>query len=419
MIQQFTTKKDVMSAFSHAMNLISPEVENHHEKVAYLAFRLAEIMGINARWRQLVIYGALLHDIGGVLRRGNVSLTDLERNARETALKGAAVLRSFPVTLPLSEIVSQSQTPWSYLKGLRKENTVPQQIGQIIHLADAVTLLLDKNKPVLNQVRSVKEIIFREGKNEFSPKVLSAFETLCSREYVWLDVLYRPQLFLDLDSDNRDISLDEMVKLTEFMSRVVDFRSPFTAMHSAGVAATAAALAKRAGMSEDECRQIRIAGYLHDIGKLKIPNKILEKPGKLTDEEFHIMKEHAYFTWLILKDVKGFEQITAWAAFHHEKLNGTGYPFHLLQDELPLGSRIMAVADIFSALTEDRPYRKSMEKEKVMDILTGDARRGLISSGIVEYLISNYDEINQLRAYESKAASRKYRESLEQTETVS
>lgn len=229
----------------------------------------------------------------------------------------------------------------------------------------------------------------------------------------------RPQLFLDLDSDNRDISLDEMVKLTEFMSRVVDFRSPFTAMHSAGVAATAAALAKRAGMSEDECRQIRIAGYLHDIGKLKIPNEILEKPGKLTDEEFHIMKEHAYFTWLILKDVKGFEQITAWAAFHHEKLNGTGYPFHLLQDELPLGSRIMAVADIFSALTEDRPYRKSMEKEKVMDILTGDARRGLISSGIVEYLISNYDEINQLRAYESKAASRKYRESLEQTETIS
>ena len=417
MIQQFTTKRDVMAAFSNAMNLISPEVENHHEKVAYIAGQIAKIMGLNAGQRQLVIYGALLHDIGGVLKRGNVSLTDLEMNARETARSGAAILRSFPVTLPLSQIVAESQTPWEVLRSLKADWKVPQQIGHIIHLADAVTLLLDGNRPVLNQVRHVKECILREGKNEFSPNVMDAFETLCSREHVWLDILYRPKLFLEMDIDNRDISLAEMVKLTEFMSRVVDFRSPFTAMHSAGVAATAQALAQKADMSEDECRQMRIAGYLHDIGKLKIPNEILEKPGKLTDEEFNIMKEHAYYTWMILKDVKGFGQITVWAAYHHEKLNGYGYPFHLPKDELPLGSRIMAVADIFSALTEDRPYRKRMDKEKVADILRGDAEKGLISSGVVDLLMSNYDEINKLRASESRAASRKYQESLKQAET--
>ena len=120
---------------------------------------------------------------------------------------------------------------------------------------------------------------------------------------------------------------------------------------------------------------------------------------------------------MILKDVKGFGQITVWAAYHHEKLNGYGYPFHLPKDELPLGSRIMAVADIFSALTEDRPYRKRMDKEKVADILRGDAEKGLISSGVVDLLMSNYDEINKLRASESRVASRKYQESLKQAET--
>ena len=250
------------------------------------------------------------------------------------------------------------------------------------------------------------------GENEFCPEVLESFETLCKRESVWMDVMYRPQLFLELIQDNRWVTLDETVKLTEFMSKIIDFRSPFTAMHSAGVAATAVALAELLGMSSDECKMMRIAGYVHDIGKLKIPDEILEKPGKLTDEEFNIMKEHAYYTWILLKDVKGFEQIAPWAAFHHEKLNGNGYPFHLTEGELHLGSRIMTIADIFSAITEDRPYRKSMEKEKVIAILLEDTGRGLLSESLVDLLIDHYDSINARRDAESKAASKKYQESL-------
>ena len=157
---------------------------------------------------------------------------------------------------------------------------------------------------------------------------------------------------------------------------------------------------------------MRIAGYLHDIGKLKIPNEVLEKPGKLTEAEFNVIKEHAYYTWLLLKDVNGFGQIADWASLHHEKLNGNGYPFHLKGEQLPLGARIMTVADIFSALTEDRPYRKSMEKEQVIAILREDAQRELLSQRLVELLIGHYDPINAQRDTESKAASRKYQESL-------
>lgn len=125
------------------------------------------------------------------------------------------------------------------------------------------------------------------------------------------------------------------------------------------------------------------------------------------------MKEHAYYSWIILKDIQGFEQIAPWAALHHEKLNGNGYPFHFPGSELTLGSRIMTVADIFSALTEDRPYRRSMDKEKVMDILSEDARNGLLSEPVVALLNSHYDAINERRDKESKAASKKYQESLD------
>ena len=412
MDRQFTTRHDIVMAFAYAMNLISPEVENHHEKVAYLAYRLAETLGMNEQQRTIAFFGGLLHDIGGVLMQENISLADLALSAGQVASAGAALLRSFPVTLPFAPAVRECQTPWQRLKKLRTTLKTPQRIGQVVHLADAVTLLMCESEPALNQIAQVKEMILSGGREEFSPEVLAAFETLCGQEAVWLDLMYRPQAFLELLPDNHLVTLDETVHLTEFMSKIIDFRSPFTAMHSAGVAATAAALAKLSGMSEEECKMMRIAGYLHDIGKLKIPNEVLEKPGKLTEAEFNVIKEHAYYTWLLLKDVNGFGQIADWASLHHEKLNGNGYPFHLKGEQLPLGARIMTVADIFSALTEDRPYRKSMEKEQVIAILREDAQRELLSQRLVELLIGHYDPINAQRDTESKAASRKYQESL-------
>lgn len=416
MIRQFTTKRDIVRAFANTMNLVNPELQDHHEKVSYLAYRLAEALGLDEKHRMMAFAGGLLHDIGGVLKQGNTSLTDLEMSAGKVAVVGASILKTFPVTSPFAAIVRESQTPWQRLKKLHADLKAPHQIGQIVHLADAVALLLNEESPVLNQIGQVRQVIRSGGETEFSPEVLSAFDSLCSREAVWMDMLYRPQFFLDLMTDDRWITLDETLILTEFMSKIIDFRSPFTAMHSAGVAASAVALAELSGMSEDECKVMRIAGHLHDLGKLKIPNEILDKPGKLTDEEFNIMKEHAYYTWVLLKDVRGFGQVSTWAALHHEKLNGNGYPFHLTEAELSLGSRIMTVADIFSALTEERPYRKSMGKEKVTAILREDAQNGLLSGSVVDLLVEHYDEINERRAIESKKASRKYQEILARKE---
>lgn len=202
----------------------------------------------------------------------------------------------------------------------------------------------------MNRAAHLNDLLRNGREREFSPESLEALRLLSGREDVWLEMMYRPECYQELIHDDHFLSLDDVVEWTRFMSKVIDFRSPFTAMHSAGVAATAYKIAELSGMSEDECKMMRIAGYLHDVGKLKIPDEILEKPGKLSDEEYNIMKEHAYYTWVLLKDITGFELIAEWAAHHHEKLNGRGYPFHLCHNELSFGARIMTIADIFSAL---------------------------------------------------------------------
>ena len=165
MDRQLTTRRDIVMGFANAMNLISPEVENHHEKVSYLAYHLAETMGLNEQQRMLAFFGGLLHDIGGVLKPGNVSLTELEASAGLVAAAGASLLRSFPVTLPFAPTVQESQTPWQRMKKLRAALKVPQQLGQIIHLADAVTLLMNGAESALNQVAQAKEMILCAGQD--------------------------------------------------------------------------------------------------------------------------------------------------------------------------------------------------------------------------------------------------------------
>ena len=127
-----------------------------------------------------------------------------------------------------------------------------------------------------------------------------------------------------------------------------------------------------------------LAGALHDIGKMAIDNDILEKPDKLTDEEFSKMKNHAGYTYLILSNINDFEDIRDWAAFHHEKLNGKGYPFGKTAAELNEPERIMACIDIYQALTERRPYKQGFSHEKTCDILDDMADKGFIDAGIAQ-----------------------------------
>ena len=415
----FTTLHDLISGFAGALDLFEPDVQNHHQKVAYLAYRIAEAMELSESERLLALYAALLHDIGSVTSAKEIRLSEVEKNAAAIARAGGEMLRLFDMTRPVAEIVLHSQTSWRKLALLPELLRSRKTVSQIVHLSDVVSLLLGEEQNVLNQVEYVRGCILSAGESEFSPEVLAAFDRVCRTDAVWMDLLYRPELFLDLIPAEKTLTLAETAKLTELASLSIDFRSPFTAMHSAGVAASAVEISRLLGMSDEECGMMRIAGNLHDLGKLKTPKAILEKPGKLTDAEFNVMKEHVYFTYVLLKDIRGFEQIALWAAYHHEKLNGEGYPFRLRGEAIPLGSRIMAVADVFSAITEERPYRKGMQREQAMAVLRENVERGALSAQLVSLLLSHYDEIDAARDKASKAAGKHYYDSLAKKETAS
>ena len=214
---------------------------------------------------------------------------------------------------------------------------------------------------------------------------------------------------------DRQANLDTIQQVARLIGMIIDFRSPFTAMHSVGVAASARTLARLAGMNAQECDMMEIAGSLHDLGKIRIPSEILEKPGKRTPEEFNVMKEHAFFTDLLLSHVSGFNLIREWAALHHEKLNGKGYPYHMRDGEIPFGAQIMAVADVFSAITEDRPYRKGMAEDRVKAILQENAEQGELSKLITDLLIANYDLVNTARDHASREAGKRYFRAMQST----
>jgi putative nucleotidyltransferase with HDIG domain len=170
---------------------------------------------------------------------------------------------------------------------------------------------------------------------------------------------------------------DSIDRICAAFAEVIDAKSPFTYRHSNGVADAAVEIGQWFGMNARSLKMLRRAALLHDIGKLSVPNSVLEKPAKLTADEWTVIKSHPYYTLEILKKIPGFERLSQDAAAHHEKLDGSGYWRCWGADQLSRFARILAVADIFDALHAKRPYRDGLPLEKVFQILRDDAPRAL------------------------------------------
>jgi putative nucleotidyltransferase with HDIG domain len=199
--------------------------------------------------------------------------------------------------------------------------------------------------------------------------------------------------------------------IAELFGRIVDAASPRTMVHSAGVAATAVALAERLKFSPREISLMRAAGFLHDLGKLTVPKGILDNPNALTKLELTEVKSHTYHTFRILDTIGGMPQIREWAAFHHERLDGSGYPFHHKGRDLTLGARILGVADVFTAVTEDRPFRQRMTVQEAISILENLARTNRLDRDVIAVLRRDCEAIDSLRQ-DGQAEYRKQQEEL-------
>ncbi|MDH3816962.1 MAG: HD-GYP domain-containing protein, partial [Acidobacteriota bacterium] len=155
----------------------------------------------------------------------------------------------------------------------------------------------------------------------------------------------------------------------EAFARAIDAKSPWTAGHSERVTTMSMRIAKQVGHSDSELEVLRRGALLHDIGKLGISVKLLDKPGRLEDDEIQQVMNHPSIGGRILQPITAFADILPIVEQHHEKFNGSGYPKKLAGDEIDINARILAVADTYDAMTSDRPYRKGFDHEKAVDLI--------------------------------------------------
>jgi HD-GYP domain-containing protein (c-di-GMP phosphodiesterase class II) len=183
-----------------------------------------------------------------------------------------------------------------------------------------------------------------------------------------------------------DIQTETVFGLAGFVARIIDYKSVFTQKHSTQIANKAWFMGEYYKYEPRELSELYLAASLHDLGKLAVPSEILEKPGKLSGEEFEIIKEHVRLTWELLSDIEGFEAICRWASDHHEKLDGSGYPFGKKAPELDFNSRLLACLDLYQAISEERPYHPGRNHADTMRILNEMADAGKIDVGIAKDL---------------------------------
>jgi HD-GYP domain-containing protein (c-di-GMP phosphodiesterase class II) len=180
-----------------------------------------------------------------------------------------------------------------------------------------------------------------------------------------------------------DVEGEAIFGLAAFISRIIDYKSVFTRRHSTQIANKAWFMGGYYRYDAAVRAELYLAAALHDIGKLATPLAILEKPGKLDDYEFVIIKDHIHLTWELLKEIEGFGTICAWASNHHEKLDGTGYPFGKMVDEMDFNSRLVACIDIYQAVSEERPYHPGRNHRDTMKVLYEMANNGKVDGAIV------------------------------------
>jgi HD-GYP domain-containing protein (c-di-GMP phosphodiesterase class II) len=144
------------------------------------------------------------------------------------------------------------------------------------------------------------------------------------------------------------------------LNQLLDLRDLNTGLHSTRLAEWGLLVARSLGVSERDMYGLEMGALLHDIGKVGVPDNILNKPGKLTDEEYEIVKRHPEYGWTVIRKLRGLEQSSLYVLHHHENFDGTGYPAKLKGHETPIGARIVSVIDAFDAMVSARPYRKGM-----------------------------------------------------------
>lgn len=458
---------EVISALTYALDLTEGQRPGHTLRTALIAMRIGRELGLDADTMGALYYATLLKDAGcssNAARMASLFGTDDQTVKREMRLvdwhdkwrlamrtarncgigrnpiariqhflriagtpqmtreiiqlrceRGAqiAVALGFPGLS--SEAIAHVDEHWCGLGhpvGLSGDE-IPL-LSRILLLAQTVEAYWMENgiKAALEMAKA------RRGK-WFDPKLVDLVLTWRRDEPWWesladFEALDAAVVALEPGGSPMLATDERLDAISYAFAAVIDAKTPFTYRHSTNVARYAVGIATSMGADAELARDILRAGLLHDIGKLGVSNRILDKPGKLTDEERDEVKKHPLWTMQILERVQAFEHFAEASARHHERVDGRGYPWSLPGEYLDFTARVLAASDVYEALTADRPYRSGLPIAKVLEIMGGDrgtafdpavfdATAALAEQGTFSLLASSGDEPFDILRAETRA----------------
>lgn len=412
---------ELIGALSYALDLTEGQPQGHCLRSCWIAMQVADAMGLGAAEKWSIYYSVLLKDLGcssNAARICELYLADDRAFKHDFKLvgTGATDILAFIATRTgtqarwwkrvsaLAHIVRNGEavadelirtrcTRGADIAGrLRFPAAVTDAIrsldehfdgsgrpeglsGSSIPLGSRIALLaqvVDVFHFTGGRTAALTELRARSG-SWFDPDVVSAFETASRSPDFW-DTLKRPDIeraVMSLEPAQHRVAVDDdyLDAIAEAFGAVVDAKSPFTAGHSERVGYYTDVLAQRLGISDGRRRWLRRAAVLHDVGKLGVSNTILDKPGRLDPDEWEAVKMHAVYSEEILGRIGAFGELARIAAAHHEKLDGTGYPRGIGSAAIALETRIITTADIFDAITAERPYHAATSPERALEIM--------------------------------------------------
>lgn len=376
----------VILALSDSLDFIGIDETGHGHRVALMAHMCAEALEWDADTRYRLVRAGLLHDCGVSSTREHRSLVNeiMWEGEHAHCERGFAYLGGVPPLAYLAPIVLEHHTPWAHLRhrGVEPSVALAANLIYLVDRADAVRARgVAEGRPVI-------DVLSRYEGSHFAPELMAVIRELAMREAFWF-VQEEPSLRERVAEALRGappvpLEMAEIKAMAAMFGHIIDAKSPYTERHSVGVARVARRLGQGFGLPPHVLDLLEVAALLHDLGKLRIPDELLDKQGPLSAEERRRMARHAFDTYEVLRRAFGDGVIAQWAAFHHEYVSGQGYPFHLENGSLPLEARIIAVADVLQALAQRRPYRQPLAMPEIVAILDGMVFGGKLDRVVVE-----------------------------------
>jgi HD-GYP domain-containing protein (c-di-GMP phosphodiesterase class II) len=398
---------ELVVALSQGLDLAEERPMGHAQRVCYIASVLALEAGLSSEERLALFYAALFHDIGVPMASSALSslpgvaedhifaaspLRSPEQLAGEGSpgvfqavvqvfhqhsLLGARAVGGLDLPDRVGDIVLAHHERWDgggYPVGLAREE-IPLA-ARVVALADHAEALIAAEVSALAARRSLAPSLRQLSGSALDPSLVQEVARLCRRDDFWLG-LYSEQLAEDLlalrpaEPPRRDKRL--LPRFADTFAALVDSRSQYTLGHSHRVAEEARRLARAACLSAEHAQVVRAAALLHDLGRLGVPPRVIAKADILNVGEMQLLRQHPTYSQRILEGLRGMEEVALWVGTHHERPDGRGYPEMLSGPDIPLEARILAVANVYVALTADRPYRAGLHRDEALKVLEGAA----------------------------------------------